>query len=191
MSETAADDRHLTGQLLVAMPGMADPRFARSVVFLCAHSPEGAMGIVVNRRLDNVSFADIAGQVGIDPDEIAAELPVHFGGPVEPARGFVLHSADHVSESSLVVDGRFALTATIEMLKTVARGEGPKHRLLALGYAGWAPGQLDAEIQANGWLVVPADPELVFSSDNDGKWTRALRKIGIDPSLLSTHMGHA
>lgn len=191
MSETASDDRHLTGQLLVAMPGMADPRFARSVVFLCAHSPEGAMGIVVNRRLDNVSFADIAGQVGIDPDEIAAELPVHFGGPVEPARGFVLHSADHVSESSLVVDGRFALTATIEMLKTVARGEGPKHRLLALGYAGWAPGQLDAEIQANGWLVVPADPELVFSSDNDGKWTRALRKIGIDPSLLSTHMGHA
>jgi putative transcriptional regulator len=191
MSETAADDRHLTGQLLVAMPGMADPRFARSVVFLCAHSPEGAMGIVVNRRLGNVSFADIAGQVGIDPDEIAAELPVHFGGPVEPARGFVLHSADHVSESSLVVDGRFALTATIEMLKTVARGEGPKHRLLALGYAGWAPGQLDAEIQANGWLVVPADPELVFSSDNDGKWTRALRKIGIDPSLLSTHMGHA
>jgi len=191
MSETAADDRHLTGQLLVAMPGMADPRFARSVVFLCAHSPEGAMGIVVNRRLGNVSFADIAGQVGIDPDEIAAELPVHFGGPVEPARGFVLHSADHVSVSSLVVDGRFALTATIEMLKTVARGEGPKHRLLALGYAGWAPGQLDAEIQANGWLVVPADPELVFSSDNDGKWTRALRKIGIDPSLLSTHMGHA
>lgn len=191
MTEKPAEDRHLTGQLLVAMPGMADPRFARSVVFLCAHSPEGAMGIVVNRLLDNVSFADIAGQVGIEPDEIAAELPVHFGGPVEPARGFVLHSADYTTDSTLGVDGRFALTATIDMLKLVARGEGPRHRLLALGYAGWAPGQLDAEIQANGWLVVPADPELVFSSDNESKWTRALRKIGIDSSLLSTHMGHA
>lgn len=191
MRDQAAVNRHLTGQLLVAMPGMADPRFARSVVFLCAHSPEGAMGLVVNRRLDTVSFADIAGQIGIDPGEIAAELPVHFGGPVEPGRGFVLHSADHVGEGSLVVDERFALTATVEILKQIARGAGPKQRLLALGYAGWAPGQLDAEIQANAWLVVPADPELVFSADNDSKWTRALRTIGIDPSLLSMHMGHA
>jgi putative transcriptional regulator len=191
MRDPTSVDRHLTGQLLVAMPGMADPRFARSVVFLCAHSPEGAMGLVVNRRLDTVSFADIAGQIGLDPDEIAAELPIHFGGPVEPARGFVLHSADHVAEGSLVVDERFALTATVEILKQIARGAGPKRRLLALGYAGWAPGQLDAEIQANAWIVVPADPELVFSADNDSKWTRALKTIGIDPSLLSMHMGHA
>lgn len=191
MREKDPNDRHLTGQLLVAMPGMADPHFARSVVFLCAHSPEGAMGIIVNRLLDRVSFADIAGQVGIEPDEIAAELPVHFGGPVEPARGFLLHSADFTTESTLTVDERFALTATLDMLKLVARGEGPKHRLLALGYAGWAPRQLDAEIQANGWLVVPADLDLVFAADNESKWSRALRRIGIDPSLLSTHMGHA
>ncbi|GBD44175.1 hypothetical protein HRbin40_01659 [bacterium HR40] len=185
------NDRHLAGQLLVAMPNMADPRFARSVVFLCAHSPEGAMGLIVNRLVENVSFADIASQVGIDPDEIVAEVPVHFGGPVEPARGFVLHSADYTTASSLAVDEQFALTATVDMLKLVARGEGPKHCILALGYAGWAPGQLDAEIQANGWIVVPADPELVFVADNPSKWTRALRKIGIEPSLLSTHMGHA
>ena len=176
MSSEPADETRLTGQLLVAMPGMSDPRFARSVVYLCVHSAEGAMGLIVNKRLENVGFAEIA---------------VHYGGPVETGRGFLLHSTDHVDESSLVIDERFALTATVEMLKTIAAGGGPKQRMLALGYAGWGAGQLDAEIQANGWITVPADPAIVFDAEDDSKWERALRAIGIDPSLLSVHMGRA
>ncbi len=189
-SETEADSR-LTGQLLVAMPGMADPRFARSVVYLCVHSAEGAMGLVVNKRLENVSFAEIAGQVGIEPGDIRAEIAVHYGGPVETGRGFLLHSTDCVDDSSLVIDEHFALTATVEMLKTIAGGGGPERRMLALGYAGWSAGQLDAEIQANGWLTVPADPAIVFDSEDDTKWERAMRAIGIDPSLLSAQTGRA
>ncbi len=189
-SETETDSR-LTGQLLVAMPGMADPRFARSVVYLCVHSAEGAMGLVVNKRLENVSFAEIAGQVGIEPGDIRAEIAVHYGGPVEAGRGFLLHSTDCVDDSSLVIDEHFALTATVEMLKTIAGGGGPERRMLALGYAGWSAGQLDAEIQANGWLTVPADPAIVFDSEDDTKWERAMRAIGIDPSLLSAQTGRA
>ncbi len=191
MTEQRRERSHLTGQLLVAMPSMPDPRFARSVIYLCAHSPDGAMGLIVNKLLDRVSFAEIARQVGIEADEIAVEMPVHFGGPVETGRGCVLHSTDYVQEPTLVIDGDFALTATVDMLKVIAAGGGPRRRLLALGYAGWAPGQLDSELQANGWLVVPADPDLVFAADNDTKWNRALAKLGIDPSLLSIHMGHA
>ncbi len=191
MSEHEDRRSQLTGQLLVATPSMPDPRFERSVIYLCAHSAEGAMGLIVNKLVDRVRFADIARQVGIAEGEIRTDLPVHFGGPVETGRGCVLHSTDVIQEPTLVIDDGFALTATVDMLRVIARGEGPKQRLLALGYAGWAPGQLDAELQANGWLVVPADPELVFACPNDMKWTRALNKLGIDPSLLSTHMGHA
>ncbi len=191
MSSETADETRLTGQLLVAMPGMSDPRFLRSVVYLCVHSAEGAMGLIVNKRLENVSFAEIAGQVGIEAEEIRAEIAVHYGGPVETGRGFLLHSTDHVDESSLVIDEQFALTATVEMLRTIAAGGGPKQRMLALGYAGWGAGQLDAEIQANGWITVPADPAIVFDAEDDTKWERALRAIGIDPSLLSMHMGRA
>ncbi len=191
MSSETADETRLTGQLLVAMPGMSDPRFLRSVVYLCVHSAEGAMGLIVNKRLENVSFAEIAGQVGIEAEEIRAEIAVYYGGPVETGRGFVLHSTDYVDESSLVIDERFALTATVEMLKTIAAGGGPAQRMLALGYAGWGAGQLDAEIQANGWITVPADPAIVFDAEDDTKWERALRAIGIDPSLLSMHVGRA
>ncbi len=193
MSEGGArkEEGGLGGQLLVAMPHMEDPRFARSVVFLCSHSREGAMGLVVNKPLREVSFAEIARQIELPPDEIREEVPVHFGGPVETGRGFVLHSTDVVHETSLRIDARFALTATVDMLKAIARGEGPRRRILALGYAGWAPGQLDAEIQANGWLVVPADYELVFDLADEAKWERAIARLGIDPRLLSTHMGHA
>ncbi len=191
MSSESGTDTRLTGQLLVAMPGMADPRFVRSVVYLCVHSAEGAMGLIVNKRLENVSFAEIAGQVGIEPDGIRAEVAVHYGGPVETGRGFVLHSTDCVDDTSLVIDERFALTATVEMLRTIAAGSGPGQRMLALGYAGWSAGQLDAEIQANGWLTVPADPAIVFDADDETKWERALRAIGIDPSLLSVQTGRA
>lgn len=181
----------LTGQLLVAMPNMADPRFARSVVYLCAHSADGAMGLVVNRLIDSLSFDSLLEQLGVELETLDSEMPVHFGGPVESSRGFVLHSTDYLQDSTLVIDDDIALTATVDVLKAIARGEGPAQRVLALGYAGWAPGQLDAEIQANGWLLVPADSQLVFGLDNQAKWQQAMAKLGIDLSLLSNEAGHA
>jgi putative transcriptional regulator len=187
----ADDPNHLTGMLLIAMPSMPDPRFARSVIYLCAHSPEGAMGLVVNQIAGNITFPAVVGQLGIDAGEDCSDTPVHVGGPVETSRGFVLHSADYVQESTLVIDERYALTATVDVLRAIAEGHGPSRRVLALGYAGWSAGQLDQEIQNNGWLVAPADPDIVFGRDNEAKWLSALRAIGVDPSLLSTTAGHA
>ena len=181
----------LSGQLLVAMPQMSDPRFARTVVYLCAHSAEGAMGLVVNRLIDSLSFDSLLAQLGVEVEGAPADMPVHFGGPVESSRGFVLHTSDYHQDSTLVIDDEIALTATVDVLRAIARGMGPRRRVLALGYAGWAPGQLDAEIQANGWLLVPADLDLVFGRDNDSKWEQAIAKIGIDLSLLSSEAGHA
>jgi putative transcriptional regulator len=186
-----AEQRHLAGMLLVAMPSMQDPRFARSVIYLCAHSEEGAMGLVVNQAADKITFPAVVGQLGIEAGQDCSDTPVHVGGPVQPSRGFVLHSADYVQESTLVIDERFALTATVDVLRAIAQGGGPQRRVLALGYAGWEAGQLDAEIQGNGWLVAPADPEIVFDRDNETKWLRALHAIGVDPSLLSSTAGHA
>jgi putative transcriptional regulator len=181
----------LTGQLLVAMPQMTDPRFARSVVYLCAHSAEGAMGLVINRLIDSLTFDSLLEQIGVERTATGGSLPIHFGGPVESSRGFVLHTTDYLQDSSLVIEDEIALTATIDVLKAIANGDGPRRRVLALGYAGWAPGQLDAEIQANGWLLVPADLDLVFGLDNEAKWQRAIAKLGIDLSLLSSEAGHA
>jgi putative transcriptional regulator len=181
----------LSGQLLVAMPQMSDPRFARAVVYLCAHSSDGAMGLVVNRLIDSLTFGNLLSQLGVEAEGGPADMPVHFGGPVESSRGFVLHTSDYLQDSTLVIDDEIALTATIDVLRAIARGAGPRHRVLALGYAGWAPGQLDAEIQANGWLLVPADLDLVFGDENDAKWERAIAKLGIDLSLLSSEAGHA
>jgi putative transcriptional regulator len=191
MQDDDANDNHLAGMLLVAMPGMPDPRFDRSVIFLCAHSAEGAMGIIVNQIAPNVAFDSIIEQLGIEPTAEAAEIKVHVGGPVESSRGFVLHTADYVHENTLMIDESFALTATVDVLRAIAGGEGPKQKVFALGYAGWAPGQLDAEIQKNGWLIAPPDEQVVFEVDDADKWTAALRKIGVDPSLLSSTAGHA
>jgi putative transcriptional regulator len=191
MASRNSDQSSLSGQLLVAMPQMSDPRFARTVVYLCAHSSDGAMGLVVNRLIDSLSFGSLLAQLGVENDGAPADMPVHFGGPVESSRGFVLHTADYCQDSTLVIDDEIALTATVDVLKAIARGSGPRRRVLALGYAGWAPGQLDAEIQANGWLLVPADLELVFGVQNDTKWERAIAKIGIDLTLLSSEAGHA
>jgi putative transcriptional regulator len=189
-SSIASTEGTLTGQLLVAMPHMADPRFARSVVYLCAHSGEGAMGLVVNRLIDSLTFESLLEQLGVEAS-VPADMPVHFGGPVESSRGFVLHTTDYLQDSTLLIDDEIALTATIDVLKAIAAGEGPKRRVLALGYAGWAEGQLDAEIQANGWLLVPADLDLVFGNNNETKWARSLAKIGVDLTLLSSEAGHA
>ncbi len=181
----------LAGQLLIAMPGMQDPRFAKTVIYLCAHGPDGAMGLVVNRLLDSLSFSDLLEQLGIETPAAGEPIEVRFGGPVESGRGFVLHSADYVQEATLVVDDEIAMTATVDILKAIASGSGPKRRLLALGYAGWGEGQLDSEIKANGWLHVQADDELVFGTDMDSKWEQAMGKLGIDPRMLSDTAGHA
>jgi putative transcriptional regulator len=182
----------LAGQLLVAMPQMLDQRFARSVIYLCAHSEDaGAMGLVVNKLLNSLTMGELFAQLDISPSRIVNSRPVHFGGPVEAGRGFVLHTSDYSEDATLVVDDNMAVTATLEILRAIGKGQGPRHSLFALGYAGWAPGQLDAEIQANGWLSVAADNDIVFDPDQDGKWRRALAKLGIDLSMLSTDAGHA
>ncbi|HEY1299446.1 MAG TPA: YqgE/AlgH family protein [Stellaceae bacterium] len=182
----------LAGQLLVAMPQMGDPRFARSVIYMCAHSDDaGAMGLVINKPIGSLTMGELFDQLDITPRAAALGRPVHFGGPVETGRGFVLHTADYQEEATLHVEGNIAVTATIEILRAIGRGRGPQQSLLALGYAGWGPGQLDAEIQANGWLSVAADDAIVFDPDCDGKWRRALAKLGVDLSMLSTDAGRA
>lgn len=185
------DSPYLSGQLLVAMPGIGDPRFEKTVICICAHSEEGAMGLVVNRMIKNLTFPDMLAQLGIEALPSAQKIQVHFGGPVEAGRGFVLHSSDYTHEGTLKVDDSIALTATVDILRDMADGTGPKETLLALGYAGWGSGQLDKELSSNGWLSVPADKELVFSHDHDKKWDRAMAKIGIDPKMLSGDIGHA
>ena len=190
---------YLDGQLLIAMPAMGDPRFARSVIYMCAHSPEGAMGIIINHRAPNIDFTELLEQLNIVPEAERISLPsavdamsVYLGGPVEVGRGFVLHSADYYkADSTLPIDESVCLTATIDILRDIAKGSGPDKALLALGYAGWAPGQLENEIQANGWLHCPADLELIFDPRVDRKYTRALGKIGIDPVRLVNDSGHA
>jgi putative transcriptional regulator len=189
--KTTQSEISLSGQLLVAMPHMEDPRFARTVVYMCAHSDDGAMGFIVNRLIDNMRFDTLMDQLGLDTEPERPDIPIHFGGPVEASRGFVLHSTDLIQEATLVIDEAFALTATTEMLKAIAEGQGPERCVLALGYASWGAGQLDQEIQDNGWLLVPADDQLVFGLDNNAKWEGALGKLGIDLSLLSTQAGHA
>lgn len=181
----------LTGQLLIAMPAMTDPRFVQSVIYLCAHTPDGAMGLVVNRPIVKPSFDDLLRQLDVAPVPPARRIRLCAGGPVDNARGFVLHTADWTGEGSLRVDEALALTASLDVLKAIAKGGGPREGLLALGYAGWGPGQLDTEIQQNAWLSVPVDQTLVFDEGHDTKWRRALGILHIDPLLLSDAAGHA
>jgi putative transcriptional regulator len=195
----ASAEGYLDGQLLIAMPVMSDPRFARSVIYLCAHSEDGAMGLIINQRASHISFPDLLERLGIvaSGDEESGtddliDMSIHVGGPVETGRGFVLHSSDYfVSDSTLPIEDGVCLTATIDILKAIAAGSGPQRAILALGYAGWSPGQLESEIQANGWLNCPADPDLIFDPNLETKYARALAKIGIDPSHLVSDAGHA
>jgi putative transcriptional regulator len=191
--------KFLDGQILIAMPGMGDPRFDKSLIFLCAHSDNGAMGIMVNKTAPMMFFSDLVDQLKIVPNgeirELSASvlnLPVLFGGPVEQFRGFVLHSTDYFTQNtSLPINNGVALTATVEILQAIARGDGPSKVTLALGYSGWVAGQLENEMQHNGWLFCEADDDLLFGADNDGKYVRALKKIGVDPLMLSSESGHA
>jgi putative transcriptional regulator len=190
---------YLDGQMLIAMPSMGEERFARSLIYMCAHSSEGAMGIIVNQPASNITFPDLLVQLDVLGAAELIELPpraggvkVLKGGPVETSRGFVLHSSDFfIENSTLPIDEGVCLTATLDILKAIARGDGPQSAVLALGYAGWAPGQLENEINQNGWLHGPADAELIFGQDNDSKYARAMRKIGIDLGMLSSEAGHA
>jgi putative transcriptional regulator len=190
---------YLEGQFLIAMPGMEDGRFARSVIYVCAHSSDGAMGIVINQLAPQIDFVELLVQLDIVPEAPEIRLPssvtgmqVHRGGPVETGRGFVLHSADYFAENStLSIDDRICLTATLDILKAIASGSGPDNAMLALGYAGWGPGQLEVEIQANGWLSCEAQAELIFDGNLDTKYERALGLLGVDPAMLSGEAGHA
>lgn len=189
----------LDGKLLIAMPGMPDERFARTVIYMCAHSAEGAMGIVINKRARNVGFPDLLVQLDVIARDQAIRLPdragrvsVLVGGPVETSRGFVLHSTDCVIEDSTVpLAENIGLTITLEMLRMIARGEGPESAVLALGYASWSAGQLERELQQNSWLHGPAEPDIVFGSDHEAKYDRALRALGIDPAFLMQDGGRA
>ena len=189
----------LAGQFLIAMPQMADTRFAHSVVYLCAHSDEGAMGIVLNQKTPSLSFPDLLRQLEIVDSGADIVLPapadrmeVHRGGPVETGRGFVLHSEDYVvADSTMAIQDGICLTATLDILRAIVEGRGPRRAMLALGYAGWGAGQLETELQENGWITGPADSEIIFDPVVDGKWDRALAKIGIAPGMLSSEAGHA
>jgi len=191
MSTLINPSGYLAGQMLIAMPQMRDARFSRTVVYMCAHTREGAMGLVINRMFNGLTFPDLLEQLNIEPTPRCEPIKIHFGGPVEAGRGFVLHSTDYVQETTLVVNDDVGLTATIDVLKAIANGEGPTRSLLALGYAGWGAGQLDNEIRDNAWLSVASDEDLLFGTDLDHKWERAIAKIGVDFSMLSGDAGHA
>ncbi|WP_245566269.1 YqgE/AlgH family protein [Stappia stellulata] len=194
-----ADSDFLTGRLLIAMPQMEDERFAHAVIYLCSHSADGAMGIVVNQPAANLTFPDLLRQLDLIPEgedivlpNLATRMQVHRGGPVETGRGFVLHSQDFIIDNStmLIQDG-ICLTATLDILRAIAEGRGPSEAMLALGYAGWGAGQLETEIQENGWIIAPADSAILFDGAVDSKWDRALAKLGISPGMLSSEAGHA
>ena len=191
MFEESDASGYMTGQLLIAMPNMADPRFARTVIYLCAHSDEGAMGLVINKPMPQITFVDLLEQLEIETEGTIEDQMVHFGGPVESGRGFVLHSGEFQREGTMMVDDSVGLTATIDILRAIAGGEGPDRHMLALGYAGWGPGQLDGEIQANGWLHAPADDAILFDHDLSTKWERSIAKLGVSPAMLSGDAGHA
>ncbi|UYN95175.1 MAG: YqgE/AlgH family protein [Enhydrobacter sp.] len=199
MSGSSSPAASLVGRFLVAAPTMPDERFQKSVVFVCKHDDDGALGIIVNNKVEDLPLAQVYKQLGIDAATAVAERPVLFGGPVETSRGLVLHSADYKRDETLMIDENLALTASLEILKDMAGGTGPKQAWLALGHSGWAPGQLDREMQDNAWLVVDGDPDLVFDSNFDAKWQRALDRLGsksgfrghFDPASYSTQTGRA
>lgn len=183
-------DGYLAGQLLVAMPGSQDPRFLRSVIYVCVHNQDGAMGLVLNRPAMGISFRELLKQLDIDAPA-PRDIRIHAGGPVESSRGFVLHSLDYRQDMTMGTSEGIGLTATVDILKSLAKGEGPSRALLTLGYAGWGPGQLDQELVQNAWLTVPADEKLVFDVDLGRKWDQALKKLGVSVEMLSAEAGHA
>lgn len=191
MAETRKKQDYLTGKFLVAMPGMQDPRFEDTLVYICGHDSTGAMGLVVNKLIDSITFRGLMEQLDIEVEGGLPNVSVHFGGPIEMGRGFVLHSSDYIHESSVHINKDVTLTATIDILRDIAKGKGPKYHLLALGYTGWSPGQLEVELKNNGWLEIAGDIDILFKVPLELKRSKALIKLGIDPSMLSSVSGHA
>ncbi|HXL99450.1 MAG TPA: YqgE/AlgH family protein [Rhizomicrobium sp.] len=182
----------LEGKLLIALPGMSDPRFEKTVIFMCAHSTDGAMGLIVNKPVEGLGFHDMMARLGLRTTANTPDFPVLFGGPVETGRGFVLHSGDYESnESTMPVSQDISLTATLDILRAMAEGRGPEKAIFALGYAGWGAGQIENEIRLNGWIHCDADNAILFDAEMSGKWSAALRKLGIDLSGLSANAGRA
>jgi putative transcriptional regulator len=183
----------LTGKLIIAMPAMSDPRFKRSVICICAHSENGAIGLIINKLVESLSFSKISKQLKLNRNgmNVGYSGGIYFGGPVETGRGFILHSADYSIKGSTVINEQITMTASTQILQALADGEGPKKSIIALGYAGWGPGQLDAELQANAWLSIDSDQELIFSNKIADKWDKAFEKIGVTPALLSSDYGRA
>lgn len=188
-------DLDLTGKLLLAMPNMTDPRFHRAVIFMCTHDDNGAMGLVVNKKLAGIQFGHLLEQLkiisDITIDRSKSSIPVMAGGPVEESRGFILHSMDFKQPDTVIIDETYGVTGTIEALRTIAVGQGPGKMMFLLGYAGWGSGQLEQEIQDNAWLVVEPDQEIIFDLAHDEKWTRSVQKLGFDPAMLSSEVGRA
>ena len=189
--KTIEEELYFTGQLLIAMPGIMDERFYKTVIYICGHSEDGAMGLILNHIMTGISFQELLEQLEIDGVPTSIDPPIHFGGPVDVGRGFVLHTNDFKQEGTIEVDEKIFLTSTMDILKAIAKGDGPRKSLLALGYAGWSAGQLDEEIRANGWLQAPADDDLLFGADQRSKWEKSIAKIGINPVMLSGESGHA
>lgn len=186
------DLTNLTGKLLVSMPHMADPRFSNSVILICTHDHAGAMGLVLNHALPHLNFGDLLKQFDITPKSFAMQnYPVLSGGPVDSARGFLIHTADFSVKDTIIIDHKFGISGTLEALQDVANGKGPKDILFLLGYAGWGPQQLEDEIAQNSWLICPADYDLIFGTGTNVKWERALWRMGINPSMLSAEAGRA
>jgi putative transcriptional regulator len=190
MAPSDLEYRSLAGQLLLAMPGIGDTRFSQAVIALCVHNPEGALGIGVGQILPRLRLHQLLGQLSIDPG-VAPDAPVHYGGPVDPQRGFVLHSNDWAGEDTVVVNEAFGLTSTLDVLHAIAAGEGPEHWLVALGYAGWGDRQLDHELTRHGWFHTALNPDLLFDVPTDERWPRAFATAGIDVRLLASTAGHA
>ena len=191
MVQSSVEEGFLSGQLLIAMPAMTDKPFARTVVCICVHSREGAMGIVVNRPMVQPTFAELLDQLDVQPQPPLRSIPTCEGGPVEGSRGFLLHTAEWHDSSTLRVTEAVSLTASLEVLREVAAGRGPASCLLALGYAGWGAGQLERELQSNAWLSVDINQQIVFDDEYETKWRRALASLGVDPTALSGAVGHA
>lgn len=195
MDDTKSDSPYLTGKLLLAMPTLGDPRFHRAVIFMCAHDENGAMGLVVNHEMPDVNFSSLLEQIGLS-SEITVDLKnqplkVMSGGPVEPMRGLVLYSGEALSGESVHIGGDFKVTGTIESLREIVQGKGPEELIFVLGYSGWGAGQLEGEIKQNSWLVVDAEPEIIFNNDTGKIWERAVSKLGFDPAMLSGTAGRA
>jgi putative transcriptional regulator len=189
--ELLGGEGSLRNMLLIAMPGMETGVFNKSVVYICAHNSSGAMGLIINQRLPDIEFADLLSQLHL-PVKNGLSVPVvHLGGPVETGRGFVLHSQEYVRQDTVRISDTLSMTGTVDILRSIAEGNGPRRSIFALGYAGWAAGQLEAEIQSNAWLTVPADDDLLFSSDLSRKWSMSLERLGINPLLLPNISGSA